>query len=33
MQTLKFIDPAQFLDMNAKWISAYEEAVTKRAKQ
>jgi iron(III) transport system substrate-binding protein len=32
-QTLKFIDPVQFLDMNAKWISAYEEAVTKRAKQ
>jgi iron(III) transport system substrate-binding protein len=30
--SLKFIDPAQFLDMNDKWIKAYEEAVTKRAR-
>jgi iron(III) transport system substrate-binding protein len=29
---LKFIDPAQFLDMNEKWVKAYEEAVTKRVK-
>jgi iron(III) transport system substrate-binding protein len=32
-QVLKFIDPAQFLDMNAKWTKAYEEAVTKRVRQ
>jgi iron(III) transport system substrate-binding protein len=31
-QALKFIDPAQFLDLNAKWITAYEETVTKRVK-
>jgi iron(III) transport system substrate-binding protein len=29
---LKFIDPAQFLDMNAKWVKAYEDAVTKRVR-
>ncbi|MBA2689733.1 MAG: extracellular solute-binding protein [Burkholderiales bacterium] len=30
---LKFIDPALSLDMNDKWIKAYEDIVTKRAKQ
>jgi iron(III) transport system substrate-binding protein len=29
---LKFIDPGQFLDMNEKWVKAYEEAVTKRVR-
>jgi iron(III) transport system substrate-binding protein len=30
--SLIYIDPAQFLDMNAKWTKAYEETVTKRVK-
>jgi iron(III) transport system substrate-binding protein len=30
---LKFIDPTLSLDMNEKWVKAYEEAVTKRVKQ
>lgn len=30
---LKVIDPALFLDMNDKWTRAYEEAITRKAKQ
>jgi len=31
-QQIKFINPVQALDMNEKWLKAYEQAVTKRSR-